>query len=108
MRLFPKLVCLSLVLLLAFGCRRVATQTEIPLSAVAKDLQAQGYRAEKRFINAPTTWETSHFRMRSRTVVAFKAEQPFWWHGEKYFNRFSLAEENYDSANDARAVGPAS
>ena len=35
-------------------------------------------------------------------MVAFKAEQPLPNEREKYYTRFSLAEETYDSTADAR------
>lgn len=96
-----QLVSLTTIIVMAFGCR-LLTQIEIPLSSVAKEIQARGYRAEKSFANPPTSWETSKFGMRSRVVVAFKAEKPLPNETEKYYCRFSLAEETYDSVNDAR------
>jgi hypothetical protein len=97
----PKPVLLWTITMAVWGCG-VRSQTEIPLSSVAKEIEAHGYRAQKRFVNPPTEWEISKFRMRNRVVVVFKAEQPLPNETEKYYCRFSLAEETYDSANDAR------
>ncbi len=98
-RILP-VVSLSLALMALWGCR-ASTQAEIPLSSVAKEIQTRGYRVQKSFALPPGDWETSKFRMRSRVLVAFKAEQPLPNENERYFCRFSLAEETYDSANDA-------
>ena len=100
---FPRLFSLAgmvLALIAASGCRG-GIQAEIPLSAVAKDIQARGYRVQKSFVSPPRDWEISKFRMRERVVVAFKAEQPMPNENETYYCRFGLAEETYDSGNDA-------
>lgn len=78
------------------------TRTESPLSSVAKEIEARGYRAQESFVRPPTEWEISRFRMRNRVVVVFRAEQPLPNETKEYYCRFSLAEETYDSDNDAR------
>jgi len=63
-------------------------------------MQARGYRLRKSFAKPPTDWEVSKFRMRSRVVFAFKAEQPLPDFKDTYY-RFALIEETYDSGSDA-------
>jgi len=93
---------LVLGVMAVLGCgARTQTQAEMPLSSVAKEIQSRGYRAQKSFALPPTDWESSKFRMRSRVIVAFKAEQPLPNENDKYYCRFSLSEETYDSNNDA-------
>lgn len=100
MRRIPQFVSLALAIIVVSGCR-TGTQAEIPLSSVAKEIQAQGYRVQKSFSLPPTEWEISKFRIRKKVLVAFKAEQPLPNENDKYYCRFSLAEETYDSGNDA-------
>ena len=94
-------ISLVLALILFISCRS-GILAEIPLSPVAQEIQARGYRVQKSFALAPTDWEISKFRMRSKVVVDFKAEHPLPNENDKYYCRFSLAEEIYDSYNDAR------
>ena len=91
-------VALALTLTSVAGCRA----SEVPLSDVAKEIRSRGYRAQKSFAVSPTDWERSKFRMRSKVMVAFKAEQPLPNETENYYCRFSLNEETYDSVDDAR------
>lgn len=99
----PPLAALAIAVVAICGCSaRTQTQPEIPLSPVAKEIQARGYRAKKTYRLLPTDWEISTFRLRSRVMVAFKAEQPLPNERETYYCRFSLAEETYDSNADAR------
>src|SRR5262245_38610945 len=98
-----KLVSLALAVMAICGCgARKQALLEVPLSPVAKDIASRGYRVQKSFVQPPIGWEISQFRMRSRTAVAFKAEQPMRYEPETYYCRFSLAEEKYDSNADAR------
>ena len=94
----PQLITLTFAAIAAVNC---GART-IPLSSVAKEIEARGYRVQKSFAPAPTDWEISRFRLRSRVMVTFKAEQPLPNEREKYYTRFSLAEETYDSTADAR------
>ena len=91
---------MALALMAASGCR-AGIQAEIPLSSVAKELQASGYRVQKSFVRPPSDWEISKFRLRQKVVVAFKAEQPMPNETETYYCRFALAEETYESGSDA-------
>jgi hypothetical protein len=97
--------------MLAFlsGCHRngprrdeALAPDDSPLSSVATEIQSLGYRVEGRFVSPPTPWEISTFRMRSRRLVSFKAEQRLPHESENYYVRFTLSEETYDSDNDAR------
>jgi len=97
----PPLVALAVAVMAIWGCNPRAA--EIPIGPVAKEIQARGYRAQKIFTVPPTDWESSTFRLRSRVMVAFKAEQPLANERETYYVRFSLAEETYDSGADAQA-----
>ena len=56
---------------------------------------------EKSSALTPTDWEISKFRMRSKRVVAFKAEQPMPNENDTYYCRFMLSEETFDSDDDA-------
>ena len=85
----------------AFGCA-ARTQAELPLSAVAKEIQARGYRVQKSFVPELTDWEISQFRTRGKVAVGFKAEQRMPNESENYYVRFLLLEETYDSNNDAQ------
>jgi hypothetical protein len=94
------LQCIGLaVAMVVLGC---GTHKQVPLSSVAKEIQARGYRARESFASPPKDWEISRFRLRSRVIVAFKADQPLPNENEKYYCRFSLAEETYDSSDDAQ------
>src|ERR1051325_11067541 len=93
---FKQLMCLAVIAMAVVGCVRR------PLSLVAKEIQARGYRVRESSAPPPTDWERSRFRMRSKVVVSFKAEQPLPNERENYYCRFSLAEETYDSNDDAR------
>lgn len=98
-------IALTLALTAIIGCRartQTQTQTEVPLSSVAKEIQALGYQAMQSIAVPPEDWEISRFRMRSKILVAFRAEQPLPNETENYYVRFSLAEETYDSTDDAR------
>lgn len=98
-----QLMSLTVAVMAAVSCGACEqTQAEIPLNSVAKEIQTRGYRVQKSFALPPTDWERSRFRLRSRTVVAFKAEQPLANESEKYYTRFSLAEETYDFTADAQ------
>jgi|SRR5215213_488845 len=94
-----KVIWLGMIVTAIWAC---GVSTEIPLGPVAKEIEARGYSAQKRFASPPSNWEISKFRMRNRVVVAFKAKQPLPNENENYYCRFSLAEETYDSENDAR------
>src|SRR5690349_10533531 len=58
-----------------------------PLSPVAQEIQRRGYTAGESFIESPTAWETSTFRLRSKRSVSFRANQPQGGRGD-YFVRF--------------------
>ena len=96
-----KFVALAFALLAVVGCG-VATQAEIPLSSVAKEIETRGYRVQKRSSLPPDDWDISEFRLRSKVAVTFKAEKPLPNETENYYCRFVLFEETYDSPNDAR------
>lgn len=98
---FKLVSSLALAVMTLCGCG-ARKQAEIPLSAVAKDIQSRGYRVQKSFVKPPTDWEVSRFGIRNRTMVAFKAEQPMPNERDAYYCRFSLSEEAYDSNADAR------
>ena len=97
----PEFVALTVALLAVVGCG-AATQAEIPLSSVAKEIEARGYRVQKRSSLPPDDWEISEFRLRSKVAVTFKAEKPLPNETDNYYCRFILFEETYDSPNDAR------
>ena len=103
-----KSLCFLIALLVLCGCRastsRYAQPTtmEIPVSSVAREIQARGYRAEESRVLVAAPWEVSKFRMRNKQIVEFKAEQPLPNENQRYYCRFSLAEETYDSGDDAR------
>lgn len=93
---------------MAVGCA-ARSEIEVPLGPVAKEIQTRGYRAEKSFVNPPTDWEFAKFGMRHRMQVAFKAEQQlgreelgFSERDRKYYVRFALIEETYDSNANAQ------
>jgi len=100
---------LATALAFLLGCHaNRASRSEAPViddsppSPVAREIQSRGYRAEKRLVFQPTPWEVSAFRMRTKRLVAFRAEQPLPNERERYYCRFSLVEETYDSNEDAR------
>jgi hypothetical protein len=98
----PQTIGLAVAVMALLGCgARTQSPAEMSLSSVAKEIQARGYRARESFVHSPTDWEISRFRMRSRVIVTFKAEQPLPNENDKYYVRFSLAEETYDSSDDA-------
>jgi hypothetical protein len=74
---------------------------ESPLTPLAQEVARRGYHAKESFIEAPTPWEASTFRMRSKRSVSFRANQPQGGPGNN-FVRFWFFEETYDSIGDAR------
>jgi hypothetical protein len=74
---------------------------ESPLTPVAQEVERRGYHAKESFLEAPTPWEASTFRMRSKRSVSFRANQPQGGTGN-YFVRFWFFEGTYDSIEDAR------
>ena len=97
----PLFVSLAFALMTVVGCGAV-TQVEVPLSSVAKEIEARGFRIEKRASLPPNDWEISNFRLRIKVAVTFKAEKPLPNESDNYYCRFILFEETYDSPNDAR------
>ena len=89
----------SLLVALAFvaGCAK-----HVPLTPVAQEVQRRGYSLKESAVDEPTAWQKSTFRMRSRKVFSFRANQPMPNAGDTYC-RFTLSEETYDSAADAEA-----
>lgn len=85
----PEFVALAFALQVVAGCG-VATQAEIPLSSVAKEIEARGYRVQKRSSLPPNDWEISEFRLRSKVAVTFKAEKPLPNDTDNYYCRFIL------------------
>jgi hypothetical protein len=96
-----KSFCLALVLIAVPGCKADA-QREIPLSEVAKEIQARGYRVQQSSAPAPKDWEVAKFRMRHKVQVSFKAQERLPNENENYYVRFTLVEETYDSLSDAQ------
>jgi hypothetical protein len=68
---------------------------------MAQEIQRRGYHAKESFIESPTPWEASTFRLRSKRSVSFRANQPQAGTRD-YFVRFWFFEEAYDSIEDAR------
>ena len=104
---FPntRVACLVIASALLSGCHAKRTRNSpepSPLTPIAQDIQRRGYRANESLVVPPTPWEVSTFRMRSRRFFSFRAEQPLPNEREKYYCRFSLTEETYDSVDDAR------
>jgi len=109
-----RIACLTFALLLT-GCHAKRSQNSAqpspkqsptvrqasPLTPVAQEVERRGYHAKESFIEAPTPWEASTFRMRSKRSVSFRANQPQGGTGN-YFVRFLFFEETYDSIEDAR------
>ena len=98
-------LCAILALALVAGCqtkRPLNTgQQSPPLMAVAQEAERRGYHSKERVIVEPAPWEISTFRMRSKRLFSFRANQP--QPGTRdYFCRFSLFEETYDSPADAQ------
>ena len=99
-----RVTCLALALAFVAGChsRRPADLKQpLPLSSVGQEVQRRGYHVKESFVVAPTSWDISTFRMRSRRVFSFRANQPEPG-TTNYFCRFSLFEETYDSPADAQ------
>src|SRR6266550_401027 len=102
--LCSRVFCLTFALALVAGChsKQSANQRqESPLTPVAQEVQRRGYHARESLVVPPTAWEISTFRMRSKRSVSFRADQPQQGSGD-YYCRFSLFEETYGSADDAR------
>src|SRR6478672_5813392 len=77
------------------------TRQSSPLTPVAQEIERRGYHAKESLIVAPSAWEASTFRMRNRHAFSFRANQPEPG-STNYFCRFTLFEETYDTAEDAR------
>lgn len=99
----------AMMLAVQSGChatRRTRIETPVidssTLSPVAQEVQRRGYRPIKSDLSPPTPWEVKTFRMRSKRLTSFRAEQPLPNERETYYCRFWLSEETYDSADDAR------
>ena len=95
---------LTLALVLVAGCRSkqpTNPRQQPPLSPIAQEIQRRGYHVKESSIVLPTAWEISTFRMRTKRVFSFRADQPEPGPGN-YYVRFSLLEETYDSTDDAR------
>src|SRR2546425_2803796 len=95
---------LTLALVLTTACytkRSADARQPSPLTPVAQEIQRRGYHAKESLIVSPTAWEISTFRMRTKRVFSFRATQPEPG-TSNYYCRFSLFEEMYDSADDAR------
>jgi hypothetical protein len=101
-----RVICLTLALALAFvaGCHAKQSanpKQPLPLSSVGQEVQRRGYHVKESSIVPPTSWEVATFRMRGRRAFSFRANQPEPG-TTNYFCRFSLFDERYDSADDAR------
>jgi hypothetical protein len=95
---------LTIALALVSGChvKRPSPNQELsPLTPVAQEIERRGFLAKESRVVTPTSWEISAFRMRSKRFFSFRAEQPLPNARDTYC-RFSLAEETYDSVDDAR------
>ena len=95
---------LTIALALVSGChvkRPSRSQEPSPLTPVVQEIERRGYLAKESRVVPPTPWEISTFRMRSKRFFSFRAEQPLPNARDTYC-RFSLAEETYDSVDDAR------
>src|SRR5215813_12073844 len=71
------------------------------LSRVGQEILRRGYSLKESSVVAPTSWESSTFRMRSKRIFSFRAEQPLPNQSDTYC-RFKLIEESYDSPADAQ------
>jgi hypothetical protein len=99
-----RVACLTLALALVAGCRSKQSanpRQQSPLTPVAQEIQRRGYHVTESLIVSPTAWEISTFRMRTKRVFSFRANQPEPG-TNNYYCRFSFFEETYDSADDAR------
>lgn len=86
------------------GCqskRSADARQQSPVTPVAQEIERRGYHAKESLIVSPSAWEISTFRMRGKRVFSFRANRPEPG-TTNYFCRFSLFEETYDSADDAR------
>src|SRR6266480_6373458 len=95
---------LTLALVLTTAChakRSADARQSSPLTPVAQEIQRRGYHAKESLVVAPTSWEASTLRMRSKRFFSFRADQPLP-NSRDYYCRFSLFEETYDSVDDAR------
>ncbi len=95
---------LTLALVLTTAChakRSADARQSSPLTPVAQEIQRRGYHAKESLVVAPTSWEASTLRMRSKRFFSFRADQPLPNSRDTYC-RFSLFEETYDSVDDAR------
>jgi len=93
-----------LALALVAGCRSkqgLNPRQQSPLTPMAQEIQRRGYHAKESLMVSPTAWEISTFRMRTKHVFSFRANQPEPG-TNNYYCRFSFFEETYDSADDAR------
>src|SRR5262245_13248018 len=91
------------ITLLLFALTFVAGCTkQISLTPVAQEVQRRGYSVKESTVDEPTDWQKSTFRMRSKKVFSFRANQPMPNARDTYC-RFTLFEETYDSAADAEA-----
>ena len=93
---------LTLALVLTTAChakRSADARQPSPLTPVAQEIQRRGYHAKESLVVAPTSWEASTLRMRSKRFFSFRADQPY---SRDYYCRFSFFEETYDSVDDAR------
>ena len=103
---FPnaRVTCLALALAFVAGCptrRSADPKQQLPLSSVGQEIQRRGYHVKESSVVAPTSWDISTFRMRTKRVFSFRANQPETG-TTNYFCRFSLFEETYDSPADAQ------
>jgi len=72
-----RVVCFVALTLVA-GChakRPAAARQPAPLTPVAEEIQRRGYEAKESFIVAPTAWEGSTLRMRSKRYNQRTTEQ---------------------------------
>jgi hypothetical protein len=88
-----------LVFALALG---VGCTNKIALTSVAEEVQRRGYHVKESASEKPTDWQKSKFRMRSKKMFSFRADQPVPNARDTYC-RFKLFEETFDSAADAEA-----
>jgi hypothetical protein len=73
----------------------------IPLTAVAQEIERQGYHSISGAVVTPNAWENSTFRMRNKRIFSFRANKPFA-NTRDFYCRFQFFEESYNSADDAR------
>lgn len=86
-----------LALALVAGCM----SRQSALSRVGQEVQHRGYHLTGSSVAGPTSWESSTFRMRSKRLFSFRANQPLPNRSDTYC-RFKLIEESYDSSADAQ------